>query len=85
FLMFSYEKNSDPRAFGTQPESIPGLTTSQITNTASIAGGSRYNITGGAYGDVLRINPRVDEKFTTRVDWNIASGQRLSITYINAF
>ncbi|MFX4520407.1 hypothetical protein ABTA72_19690, partial [Acinetobacter baumannii] len=33
FLMFSYEKNSDPRAFGTQPESIPGLTTAQITNT----------------------------------------------------
>ncbi|MGJ3647533.1 carboxypeptidase regulatory-like domain-containing protein [Sphingomonas sp. GlSt437] len=85
FLMFSYEKNSDPRAFGTQPESIPGLTTAQITNTGTIAASAPYGITGAAYGNVLRINPRVDEKFTTRVDWNIASGQRLSITYINAF
>lgn len=85
FLMFSYEKNTDPRSFGTQPESIPGLTSAQVTNLGTLAGASRYGITGGAYGDVLRINPRLDEKFATRLDWNVADGQRLSISYINAF
>ncbi|MBA4771659.1 MAG: carboxypeptidase regulatory-like domain-containing protein [Sphingomonas sp.] len=85
FLMFSYERNTDPRAFGTQPESIPGLTTARIDATRAAAASARYGITGGAFGDLLRINPRLDEKFSTRVDWNVADGQRLSITYINAF
>ncbi len=85
FLMFSYEKNTDPRSFGTQPESIPGLTLNQVTALGAIAGGPRYGITGAAYGDVLRINTRADEKFSTRVDWNVANGQRLSISYVNAY
>ncbi|MBY0519542.1 MAG: carboxypeptidase regulatory-like domain-containing protein, partial [Sphingomonas sp.] len=85
FLMFSYEKNTDPRAFGTQPESIPGLNLTQVTALGTAAGAARYGITGAAYGDVLRINPRVDEKFSTRVDWNVADGQRLSISYVNAY
>lgn len=85
FLMFSYEKNTDPRAFGTQPESIPGLTTTQVTNLGTLAGAARYGVSSTAYGDLLRINPRKDEKFNTRLDWNVADGQRLSISYINAF
>lgn len=85
FLMFSYEKNTDPRAFGTQPESIPGLTPAQVTSLGTDAAAPRYGITGEAYGDLLRINPRLDEKFSTRIDWNVANGQRLSISYINAF
>ncbi len=85
FLMFSYEKNTDPRAFGTQPESIPGLTPAQVTSVGTLAGAARYGVTGAAYGDLLRINPRVDEKFATRLDWNITDGQRLSISYVNAF
>ncbi|OYW23530.1 MAG: TonB-dependent receptor [Sphingomonas sp. 32-62-10] len=85
FLMFSYEKNVDPRAFGTQPESIPGLTPAQVTALGTLASAPRYGITGDAFGDLLRINPRLDEKFSTRVDWNVADGQRLSISYINAY
>jgi len=85
FLMFSYEKNTDPRPFGTQPEAIPGLTTAQVTALGQLAGAPRYGITGPAFGDVIRINPRLDEKFSTRVDWNVADGQRLSISYVNAF
>ena len=85
FLMFSYERNTDPRSFGTQPESIPGLTTAQITATGAAASSARYGITGAAFGDVLRINPRIDEKFSTRLDWNVIDGQRFSISYINAF
>ncbi len=85
FLMFSYEKNTDPRAFGTQPESIPGLTSALVTAVGQIAGSPRYGITGDAYGDVLRINTRLDEKFSTRVDFNVADGQRLSVSYINAY
>ena len=85
FFLVSYERNDDPRAFGTQPENITGLTTAQITNLGSIASGSRYGITGAAFGDVLRINQRVDEKLSTRIDWNIATGQRLSISYVSAF
>ncbi|MBA3880031.1 MAG: TonB-dependent receptor [Sphingobium sp.] len=85
FLMFSYEKNSDPRSFGTQPENIPGLTLAQVTALGTQAAAPRYGITGAAYGDVLRINPRLDEKFATRIDWNITDGQRLSISYVNAF
>ena len=85
FLMFNYERNDDPRSFGTQPENIPGLTTDQVNNLRTQAGAARYGITGPAFGDLLRINPRVDEKFSTRLDWNITSGQRLSISYINAY
>ncbi|MBX9860830.1 MAG: carboxypeptidase regulatory-like domain-containing protein [Sphingomonas sp.] len=85
FLMFSYEKNTDPRSFGTQPENIPGLTLAQVTALGQLAAAPRYGITGAAYGDVIRINPRLDEKFATRVDWNVADGQRLSISYVNAF
>lgn len=85
FLMFSYERNTDPRAFGTQPEAIPGLSESQVTNLRTLAGASRYGITDAAYGNVLRINPRKDEKFSTRLDWNVADGQRLSISYVNAY
>ncbi|MBY0519278.1 MAG: TonB-dependent receptor, partial [Sphingomonas sp.] len=85
FLMFSYERNTDPRSFGTQPENIPGLTLAQIAALGQSAAAPRYGINGAAYGDVLRINPRLDEKFATRVDWNVANGQRLSISYANAF
>ena len=85
FLMFNYEKNVDPRAFGTQPENIQGLTTAQIDALRTQAGGARYGIAGAAFGDILRINQRLDEKFSTRLDWNITSGQRLSISYINAY
>ena len=85
FLMFSYEKNNDPRAFGTQPESIPGLTTARIADVGAAAGSARYGITGDRYGDVLRINTRLDEKFSTRVDFNVADGQRLSVSYVNAY
>lgn len=85
FLMFSYEKNTDPRPFGTQPEAIPGFTPALVTTLGQAAGASRYGITGDAFGDVLRINPRVDEKFSTRIDFNVADGQRLSVSYINAF
>lgn len=40
---------------------------------------------GSAAGNILTLNPRKDEKITGRIDWNIMDGQRLSVSYINAY
>lgn len=81
FFMVSAERNTDPRPFDTLLSQIPNLTQSQINNVTSIAN-STYNYNPGG---VLGINDRKDEKIVGRIDANITTGQRLSLSYINAY
>lgn len=81
FFMVSAERNTDPRPFGTQLANIPGLTQGTIDNIVGTAG-SVYSYNPG---NALVINNRKDEKIVGRLDWNITDGQRLSVSYVNAF
>ncbi|WP_447414896.1 hypothetical protein, partial [Clostridium perfringens] len=36
-------------------------------------------------GGVVSLNQQKDEKIVGRIDWNITTGQRLSLSYINAY
>jgi hypothetical protein len=81
FFMVSAERNTDPRPFATQVSQVPGLTGAQITSVIGTAN-STYNYDPGG---VLTINNRKDEKIVGRLDWNITNGQRLSVSYINAY
>ena len=81
FFMVSAERNTDPRPFATQFNQVPGLTTAQIASVVGTANGT-YNYNPGG---VLTINNRKDEKIVGRIDWNITTGQRLSVSYINAY
>lgn len=81
FFMVSGERNDDPRPFSTQLAQVPNLTQGMVDNIVGIAK-SRYGVTAGS---VLTINPRKDEKIVGRIDWNVTDGQRLSLSYINAY
>ncbi len=81
FFMVSAERNTDPRPYDTLLSQIPGLTTATINNVAATANGT-YNYNPGG---VLGLNSRKDEKIVARIDANIATGQRLSLSYINAY
>ena len=81
FFMVSAERNTDPRPFSTQVGNIPNLSTATIGNVIGVTNATyAYNP-----GNVLSINPRKDEKIVGRIDWNVTDGQRLSLSYINAF
>lgn len=82
FFMVSGERNTDPRPYSTQIASYsnPSAISKAIADVSTIATGK-----GLAPGDVLTINNRIDEKFAARLDWNIATGQRLSLSYINSY
>lgn len=82
FFMISGERNTDPRPYSTQIASFsnPSAITNAIGDVNSIASGL-----GLTPGNVLTINDRKDEKFAARFDWNIATGQRLSVSYINSY
>ncbi len=82
FLMVSGERNTDPRPYSTQVSSYANPTALQtaITDVTTIATGKSL-----VPGSVLSVNNRKDEKFAARLDWNIASGQRLSLSYINSY
>ncbi|WP_296674813.1 TonB-dependent receptor [Novosphingobium sp.] len=82
FLMVSGERNTDPRPFSTQIDSFvnPTALTNAITAVDTIATSKSLDA-----GDILSINPRKDEKFAARIDWNVASGQRLSVSYVNSY
>ncbi|MBI0474122.1 TonB-dependent receptor [Sphingomonas sp. MA1305] len=84
FFMVSAERNTDPRPFSTLLGSYanPTLLNSQINSVIGVANGRNL---GANVGSVLTINPRKDEKITGRIDWNIMDGQRLSVSYINAY
>jgi len=84
FFMVSAERNTDPRPFSTligsyrSPAAIQGA----IDTVVGIANAQGY---GDSVGCVLGLNPRKDEKITGRIDWNITDGQRLAVSYVNAY
>ncbi|WP_242139468.1 TonB-dependent receptor [Sphingomonas sp. TREG-RG-20F-R18-01] len=83
FFMVSGERNTDPRPFSTLVGQIPGLNQGLIDRVNGITSTSRYSAVKP--GDALVINPRKDEKFVGQIDWNVTDGQKLSLSYINAY
>lgn len=87
FFMISAERTKQGNPFnnGIQAEGfgtpVPGLTRAQITAVQGIAQGTY----GYAAGDLLTTSPDIDEKIVGKIDWNITDGQRLSLSYINAY
>ena len=83
FFMVAYERTNetDPFDDGVGPgfaNQVPGITTAQIDQITSIAK-SVYNIdTLGAISNAVEH----DEKIIGKLDWNISSTQRASLTYI---
>lgn len=89
FIMGSYEKNKDPRPLtpGSAAQ-VPNrldpsgfLTDATVASVQAIAK-SVYNYNAGS---ILPITNNIDEKFAIRLDWNITDGQKLSVSYINAY
>ena len=84
FFMVSAERNTDPRPFSTQIGQIPGLNQGIVNNIVGLTSSAgRYGSV--VPGTVLIVNPRKDEKIVGQVDWNITTGQKLSLSYINAY
>ncbi|KQT31776.1 TonB-dependent receptor [Sphingomonas sp. Leaf412] len=82
FFMVSAERNTDPRPFTPSGiAQVPGLTQGTLDTITGIAQ-SRY---GYDAGTILPLNNQVDEKIVGKIDWNITTGQRLSLSYINAY
>lgn len=82
FFMVSAERNTDPRPFTPSGVSqVPGLTQTTLDQITGIAQ-SRY---GYDAGEILPLNDQRDEKIVGKIDWNINTGQRLSLSYINAY
>ncbi|MEH3102120.1 TonB-dependent receptor [Sphingomonas adhaesiva] len=82
FFMVAGERNTDPRPLATTSISqVPGITQSQIDQIAGIARNT-YSYDPGGF---LTINNQKDEKIVGRIDWNVMDGQRLSVSYINAY
>ncbi|OYY68756.1 TonB-dependent receptor [Sphingomonas sp. 28-63-12] len=82
FIAGSYERNTDPRPLTPGAvNQVPGLTDAALAQIQSIAK-SVYNYEPGG---ILPITNNLDEKFSVKLDWNIASGQRFSFSYINSF
>lgn len=84
FFMVSAERNTDPRPFSTLIGSYtnPAAVSKAVSDVLAVANARSL---GDAAGGILTINPRKDEKITGRIDWNIMDGQRLSVSYINAY
>lgn len=82
FFMISGERNTDPRPYSTQIGSYsnPTALTDAIDDVETIATAKGLDI-----GEILTINPRKDEKFAARIDWNVVDGQRLSLSYVNSY
>lgn len=82
FFMVSGERNTDPRPYSTQIGSFanPTAITNAIAAVDTLATAKNLDI-----GDVLTINPRKDEKFAARIDWNVMDGQKLSLSYVNSY
>jgi hypothetical protein len=82
FFMVSAERNTDPRPLATTSiAQIPNLNAAQVTQIQSIAN----SVYGYETGDFLTLNNQKDEKIVGRIDWNVTQGQRLSLSYINAY
>lgn len=82
FFMVSAERNTDPRPQAVSSISqIPGLTAAQVTSVQDIA----QSVYSYDAGDLVTLNNQKDEKIVGRIDWNVTSGQRLSLSYVNAY
>lgn len=82
FFMVSAERNTDPRPLSpSSVGQVPGLTQAAVDQITSIAN-SVYSYNPGG---IVNINRQKDEKIVGRIDWNITTGQRLSLSYINAY
>lgn len=82
FFMVAAERNTDPRALAVSSiGQVPGLTAAQVAQVQSIA----QNVYNYNAGGVVSLNQQKDEKIVGRIDWNITTGQRLSLSYINAY
>ncbi len=82
FFMVSAERNTDPRPLAvTNISQIQGLTGAQVTQIQGIA----QSVYGYDTGNFLTLNNQKDEKIVGRIDWNVTSGQKLSLSYINAY
>lgn len=84
FFMVSAERNTDPRPLAVSAlTQIPGFNQSALTQITGIAASSRYSTV--PLGDFVSINDQKDEKIVGKIDWNVMDGQRLSLSYINAY
>ncbi len=86
FFMVSGERNTEARPLTvSSPSQVPFgsgfLTNAQLDNVASIA----QSVYGYDVGEVLTIAKQKDEKIVGKLDWNITDGQKLALSYINAF
>lgn len=82
FFMVAAERNTDPRPMSTVSISqVPNATQSQVDQIMAIA----KNVYGYDTGAFLTVNNQKDEKIVGRLDWNVTDGQRLSVSYINAY
>ncbi|WP_365972860.1 carboxypeptidase regulatory-like domain-containing protein [Sphingomonas sp.] len=84
FFMVAAERNTDPRPLAvSSPTQIPGYNAANVASVVAAAKTARY----GNYdpGDFVSINNQKDEKIVGKIDWNVMDGQRLSLSYINAY
>lgn len=84
FFMVSAERNTDPRPLSVASlDQIPGYDAATLAQVQAIANSPRY----GNYntGDFVTVNNQKDEKIVGKINWNIVDGQRLSLSYINAY
>ena len=87
FFMVSAERNTEARPLTVaSPSQVPFgtgtfLTTAQVDNVANIA----QSVYGYDAGEILSIARQKDEKIVGKLDWNITDGQKLALSYINAY
>ncbi|MEG8019252.1 MULTISPECIES: carboxypeptidase regulatory-like domain-containing protein [unclassified Sphingomonas] len=87
FFMVSAERNTEARPLTiASPSQVPFgtgnfLTTAQVDNVAAIA----QSVYGYDAGEILSIAQQKDEKIVGKLDWNITDGQKLALSYVNAF
>ncbi|WP_319937589.1 TonB-dependent receptor [Sphingomonas qomolangmaensis] len=80
FFMVSGERTEQGNPL-TLFSQIPGSAATQVTAVQQIAQ-STYNYDAG---DILEVSNEVDEKIVGKLTWNITDGQRLTLSYINAY
>ncbi|MGA1799543.1 carboxypeptidase regulatory-like domain-containing protein [Sphingomonas sp. 4RDLI-65] len=86
FFMVSAERNTEARPLTvSSPSQVPFgsgfLTTAQVDNVANIA----QSVYGYDAGEILTIAQQKDEKIVGKLDWNVTDGQKLALSYVNAF
>ena len=82
FFMVSAERNVDPRPL--IPGSIGQVFNLTAAKLAAVTGPAT-TLYGYNPGAILAITNNKDEKIVGRIDWNITDGQKLQLSYINAY